>query len=40
MNDALLVLQFLFCAGLIATAGFALSQSADRLAAAYGWGHG
>lgn len=40
MNDALLVLQFLFCAGMIATAGFALSQSADRLAAAYGWGHG
>lgn len=35
-----LVLQFLLCAGLIAVAGFALSRSADRLAAALGWGRG
>jgi cation:H+ antiporter len=40
MNDVLVVLLFLFCASLIALAGFTLSQSADRLAAAYGWGRG
>lgn len=35
-----LVLQFLLCAGLIASAGFVLSRSADALAEAYGWGRG
>jgi len=33
-------LLFLLCAALIAVAGFVLSRSADRLADAYGWGHG
>lgn len=40
MKDSLLVLQFVVCAVLVALAGFTLSGSADRLAAAYGWGRG
>jgi cation:H+ antiporter len=34
------LLQFALCALLIAVAGFRLSASADRLAAAHGWGRG
>lgn len=35
-----LVLQFLLCAALIARAGYVLSESADTLADAHGWGRG
>lgn len=40
--DALgwLVLQFVLCAALIARAGYVLSESADTLADAHGWGRG
>lgn len=37
---SLLLLQFALCATLIAVGGFVLSRSADRLAAALGWGRG
>lgn len=40
MSVTWLVLQFALCAGLIATAGFMLSRSADALATAHGWGRG
>jgi len=40
VSAAWLTLQFGACAALIAAAGFALSNSADRLADAYGWGRG
>jgi cation:H+ antiporter len=35
-----LLLQFAFCAALIARAGYVLSRSADALAEAHGWGRG
>lgn len=40
MENSLLVFQFVLCATMVALAGFTLSRSADRLAAAYGWGQG
>lgn len=40
MTLAVLTLQFVACAALIAWAGFVLSRSADRLAALHGWGRG
>lgn len=40
MSAMWLVSQFMLCAVLIATAGFVLSRSADRLADTYGWGRG
>lgn len=39
-NVTWLVLQFVLCAGLIARAGYVLSESADTLADAHGWGRG
>lgn len=40
MGLSLLLAQLALCAALIARAGFVLCQSADRLAAANGWGRG
>jgi cation:H+ antiporter len=40
MSTGWLVTQFVLCAALIGRAGFLLSESADRLADAYGWGRG
>jgi cation:H+ antiporter len=40
MGLSLLLAQLALCAALIGRAGFVLCQSADRLAAAYGWGRG
>jgi cation:H+ antiporter len=40
MSLGWLVFQFLLCAALIARAGYVLSDSADRLADAKGWGRG
>jgi len=40
VSSAWPALWFVLCAALIAVAGFVLSRSADRLADAYGWGHG
>jgi hypothetical protein len=40
MTLAWLLLQFIICAALIARAGYVLSQSADVLAQAHGWGRG
>ena len=40
MSTLWLVLQFALCAVLIGRAGFVLSESADRLADAHGWGRG
>ena len=40
MQGPWLLLLFALCAVVIARAGFVLSQSADQLAQAYGWGRG
>ena len=40
MSLGWLVFQFLLCAALIARAGYVLSESADRIADAHGWGRG